>query len=226
ASENTATVSIPSSLQAQMTRTAISPRLAMRIFLNRTDGKQSLTVLHGLSAYDELTFDYARSLRFDLVHQLHRFDDAEHLPRLYPFVYAHKRWRARRRTLIECAHDGGLHQDQVGVGTALLFLLGSFDCRNGGRGRCGRNRCRSRCHLRCEHDLLGLRKRCPPDAHASVPALHFQFGDPRFRCQIDQLSNLVNCHQWFTLTSVARALAAPDRMETLDRQEFAAPPES
>ena len=50
---------MPSSLQALMTRTAISPRLAMRIFLNRTDGKQRLPVLHRLAVHHQLAFDDA-----------------------------------------------------------------------------------------------------------------------------------------------------------------------
>ncbi len=38
------------------------------------------------------------------------------------------------------------------------------------------------------------------DADAVVAALHFQFGDPGFRRQIDQLSDFIYCHQWFSLT--------------------------
>ena len=53
-SEWTATVLMPSSLHAQMIRSAISPRLAMRIFLNmggsarRIDVHEDLAVLDGL----------------------------------------------------------------------------------------------------------------------------------------------------------------------------------
>src|SRR5579872_3844739 len=77
ASEYTATVWMPSSLQALIMRTAISPRLATRIFLNGPDGKQGLPVLDRLAIPDQLAFDDAGDFGFDLVHELHRFDDAE-----------------------------------------------------------------------------------------------------------------------------------------------------
>src|ERR1035438_9097938 len=84
ASEYTATVRIPRSLQAQMTRTAISPRLAMRILLNRTDGKQSLPILHRLAVHHQLGFYDAGCLRLNLIHELHGLDNTEHLARLDP----------------------------------------------------------------------------------------------------------------------------------------------
>src|SRR3954465_10106601 len=82
ASEYTATVLIPSSRQAQMTRSAISPRLAMRIFLNMSGGpdrEQPLAVLHRLAVLHVGVDDLAVVLGRDLVHQFHRLDDAEHL---------------------------------------------------------------------------------------------------------------------------------------------------
>src|SRR5262245_45887835 len=59
-SEWTATVRMPSSLQAQMMRSAISPRFAMRIFLNmplegladRTDPEEHLSVFDRLGVGD------------------------------------------------------------------------------------------------------------------------------------------------------------------------------
>src|SRR3989475_6105482 len=83
ASEYTATVRIPSCLQAQMTRRAISPRLATRIFLNGTDGKQRLPVLHRLPVHDQLAFHHAGHFGLDLVHELHGFDDAKYLAGLH-----------------------------------------------------------------------------------------------------------------------------------------------
>src|SRR5947209_16464872 len=105
ASEYTATVWMPSSLQAVMTRTAISPRLAMRIFLNRTDGKQSLPVLHRLPVEDELALDDTGGLGFDLIHELHRFDDAQHFAGLYALADAHERRGIGRRAFVEGADD-------------------------------------------------------------------------------------------------------------------------
>src|SRR3954462_10748105 len=94
ASEYTATVLMPSSRQAQMMRRAISPRLAIRIFLNMRwrfrssglDGKQPFAVLDRLPVLHVGAHDLTIVLRRDLVHQLHRFDDAEHLVLLHPFA--------------------------------------------------------------------------------------------------------------------------------------------
>src|SRR5256885_4805585 len=93
--EYTATVWMPSSRQAQMMRRAISPRLAIRIFLNMerrrarscrrgfADLEQRLPVLHGLPVGHERLEDLAVAIRFDLVHQLHRLDDAQNLSLLH-----------------------------------------------------------------------------------------------------------------------------------------------
>src|SRR5215208_510662 len=90
--EWTATVAMPSSLQARMTRRAISPRLAMRTFLNmgtprralaRDDAEERLAELHGRGVLDEDLGDGAVHLALDLVHQLHRLDDAERLALLH-----------------------------------------------------------------------------------------------------------------------------------------------
>src|SRR3982751_453345 len=85
ASEYTATVRIPSSRQAQMMRRAISPRLAIRIFLNMVacssrgrwrsggpDREQPLSVLDRLAVLDVGAHELAVVFRRDLVHQLHR----------------------------------------------------------------------------------------------------------------------------------------------------------
>src|SRR5436309_9418248 len=94
ASENTATVLMPSSRHAKMIRSATSPRLAIRIFLNIVGAdlrsaraeqapplpclyrKQALAVLHRVPALHVHVDDFAVVLRVDLVHQLHRLDDA------------------------------------------------------------------------------------------------------------------------------------------------------
>src|SRR5512144_2725016 len=79
--ECTATVESPSSLHARMTRRAISPRLAMRTFLNMRlagdDAEEGLAELHRRRVLDEDLGDGAVRLRLDLVHELHRLDDAE-----------------------------------------------------------------------------------------------------------------------------------------------------
>src|SRR4051812_3521714 len=81
ASEWTATVRMPSARQARRTRMAISPRLAMRTFLNKAlalaNPEQLLAELDRLAVLGEDLDDRARDVGLDLVHELHRLDDAE-----------------------------------------------------------------------------------------------------------------------------------------------------
>src|SRR5260370_35726791 len=74
ASEYTATVRIPRYLQAQMTRMAISPRLAIRILRNISagpDGEQRLTVFPRPAVLHKLAGRNAGHLRFNPIHELH-----------------------------------------------------------------------------------------------------------------------------------------------------------
>src|SRR5687767_5641391 len=98
--ECTATVLMPISRHARRMRSAISPRLAIRILLNilspspprsggegrgeghllcRLDDEQRLVELHRLLVLDEDLADHARGVGLDLVQHLHRLDDAQRL---------------------------------------------------------------------------------------------------------------------------------------------------
>src|SRR6202012_3020467 len=81
ASECTATVEIPISLQARWTRRAISPRLAMRILSNMisADDRERLAELHGLAILHQHRDDLACLGRGDRVHGLHGLDDEHRL---------------------------------------------------------------------------------------------------------------------------------------------------
>src|ERR1051325_7229774 len=87
--EYTATDARPISRHARITRSAISPRLAISTFLNmiglfrlssRGDLEQRLAILDRGAVLDEDRDDRAGDVGLDLVHQLHRLDDAQHLP--------------------------------------------------------------------------------------------------------------------------------------------------
>ena len=83
--ECTATVAMPSSLQARSTRSAISPRLAIRILLNRMRRRGHSMIISG-SPYST---GWPSSTRIsvtvpargagNLVHRLHRLDDQQRL---------------------------------------------------------------------------------------------------------------------------------------------------
>src|SRR5438093_9302312 len=79
--EWTATERIPISRRQRMTRSAISPRLATSTFLNMLgrDLEQRLAVLDRRAVLDEDSDHRAGDVGLDLVHQLHRLDDAKDL---------------------------------------------------------------------------------------------------------------------------------------------------
>src|SRR5262245_43763408 len=115
---------MPSSLQAQMTRKAISPRFAIRIFLNMssrglaesgrelvvsassgTDREEGISVLHRLPALLMDLDDLPGDLRLDLVHELHGFDDAQHLPHVHVVSQVDVGGRLRIGCPVEGADD-------------------------------------------------------------------------------------------------------------------------
>src|SRR5690606_20460474 len=117
ASECTATVLMPSSRQARRMRRAISPRLAMRIFSNMAasaDHEQGLAVLDRLAVLDQDGLDHAAGVGLDLVHQLHRLDDAQALAAGDLLAELDQRLRARCAGAVEGADHRRL--DDVAVG--------------------------------------------------------------------------------------------------------------
>src|ERR1044072_431245 len=89
--ECTATVLMPSSLHARSTRSAISPRLAIRILSNIAapdvddlfNDHERLAQFDPLAVLDDNLRHGTCARRWDLVHRLHRFDDQQGLPGRY-----------------------------------------------------------------------------------------------------------------------------------------------
>src|SRR4051812_16685163 len=73
--EYTATVEMPSSRQARITRSAISPRLAIStlrksgLVTSDFDDKERFAELDGLSVFDENGNDFSCKFGLDLIHQ-------------------------------------------------------------------------------------------------------------------------------------------------------------
>src|SRR5690554_5719737 len=82
--ECTATVRMPMAWQARRMRSAISPRLAIRIFLNGgmlrsalADYEQRLVKFDRLTVFDQHRDHFTSKLRLNLIEHLHGFDQAQ-----------------------------------------------------------------------------------------------------------------------------------------------------
>ena len=107
-----------------MIRSATSPRLAIRIFLNNPAylcpyREKPLAVLHGLAAFDVDVHDLPVVFGVDFVHQLHRFDDAEHLPLLHAGADLDEGRRPGLGRSIERADNRRLDDGELDVGLVV-----------------------------------------------------------------------------------------------------------
>src|SRR5690554_4602247 len=151
ASEYVTTVWIPSSCAARSIRRAISPRLAISIFLNilratsaRLYSEKWLTVLDRILVPDKHLSDYSVRFRLDLVHELHRLYDAEDRAPRDPVAHLHVIVPVRRGSRVERADDGRDDIDELWIERShhrrrlrLCRCRGSRLHRAGGRNRCG-----------------------------------------------------------------------------------------
>src|SRR5690349_12607651 len=123
ASECTTTVLMSISRHARWTRSAISPRFAIRILSKSlplraaglaamprsADDEQGLAEFHRLTVFGQDRLDHASLVRLDLVHELHGFDDAQGLAFLDAIADVDERRRAGRGRAIERADHRALH---------------------------------------------------------------------------------------------------------------------
>src|SRR5690606_5250909 len=96
--------------------------------LRLADFEELLPELDGFAVLDEDVDNRPGDVRFDLVHQLHRLDDAERLTRFDDSAHFDEGRRIGGGGAIEGADEGRRNVDD-----ALLFLLG-FDLDGGLRG--------------------------------------------------------------------------------------------
>src|SRR5581483_1372723 len=134
ASEWTTTVRMPSSRHARWMRSAISPRLAIRIFSNTSaDEEERLAVLHRLTVFHEDRFHDAAGVGFDLIHELHRLDDADRLALLDRLANLDEGLGIGRGRPVEGADHGRLHHMSFSRGRRLRRWRGR-GCRGPGLG--------------------------------------------------------------------------------------------
>src|SRR5918993_1489536 len=119
----TCSESMSSSCSARITRTATSPRLATRTRLNgierppqhRLDLEQKLSELDWVAVGDVDLADDAVEVGLDLVHELHRLEDAERLAGKDRRSLLHERRRSGRGRPVEGPDHRRLHaNDSVG----------------------------------------------------------------------------------------------------------------
>src|SRR5690625_752021 len=112
---------MPSSWAARSMRRAISPRLAIRIFRNtqlasgRTDPEQGLTVLDRILVLHQDLGDHSVGFGLDLVHQLHRLDDAQYGAAGDPVTDLDVIISVRSGSGVEGTDDRSAHVDQLRI---------------------------------------------------------------------------------------------------------------
>src|SRR4051794_31999629 len=76
-------VSVTSGVSQRSYALKLAPPTPLAPLSLRANGKQGLTVLHGLAVGDHGFDNLATGISFDLVHQLHGLDDADNLALLH-----------------------------------------------------------------------------------------------------------------------------------------------
>src|SRR5688572_21046316 len=190
ASECTTTVRMPISRHARWMRNAISPRLAIRILPNiSAEDEKRLAVFHGLAVLHEDGLDDAGDIRLDLVHELHRLDDADGVALLYRLPDFHEGLGVGRWRPVERPDHGRLDDRAFRAGRGL----GGRRCRRGPGGpRVGRRRShRAGCGRR---DARYADLPTPDDLDLLLAFGDLQLCDPRFLNQVDELLKLAQVH--------------------------------
>src|SRR5580658_5343919 len=187
--EWTATVGMPSSLQARSTRSAISPRLAIRIFSNieepLLDDQQRLAIFDRLAVFDENLNHRAGARRRGLIHRLHRFDDEQRFAGLHLAADLDEGTRARCRAEI----DGADHRRDDGAG-----MLCRIDRCRGSSGRDAPWRlCRSQPRT-CRTKTWRTEMAGDADRHAV--ALELDLGKPGLVEQLRQVADDIVVDRW------------------------------
>src|SRR5690606_21671999 len=192
--ECTATVFNPSSLQARMMRSAISPRLAMSTFCiaasgsGSGDAEQGLIEFHRLAVVHQDGLDDTGLVRFDVVHHLHGFNDAQHVTGLHSLANFNEGGRLGGRRAVEGADHRRANQ------VTGRLRRGGFDNRGGSR-RCGRGRRSGDRGLEIllgHGDLLAV----PADPHGFFAFVNFQLVDAGLFKQFDEFLYFADIH-WF-----------------------------
>src|ERR1700678_1376317 len=156
------------------------------VTLTRTNGEQRLSVLHWAAVFHQLGHHGPRDLRFDFVHQLHRFNDTEHLARVHRIAHFDEGRVTGLRGFIICPDDRRFDDVLIRMwrrnGWGASAGLSGFN-QSGGHGR-----------ARPRGPHKNLRFYLPSNANTGLAPLDFQLGDAAFHHQLDQLFDFVVRH--------------------------------
>src|SRR5210317_716945 len=200
ASECTATVRMPSSLQARIMRRAISPRLAIRILRNMVSPfylaafylEERLTEFNRSSIILEDLNDLALKFRFDLVKKLHGFHKTDSLAGLYDRTHISKSISLRAWFTIEAANDRRIDR-------FVLIINDRF--RSDGSSRRGSDRrWRSRsnsAHRTSKLDIFFVRATLDQDFLFCI--FNLKFSDISVGNYFDQRPQIFNLHRYASL---------------------------
>src|SRR6266508_3220393 len=87
----------------------------------RIHPEKDLAELHRLRVLCGNLANHARNLRLDLVHDLHRLDNAHHLSHVHPAADLHVRLRGGFGRLVECPDHRRLDLEELGAGGGRRF---------------------------------------------------------------------------------------------------------
>ena len=119
---------------------AVSDEYFLEHRLSGTNGEQIFAIFYRLPVFDQNADDLPSHFRFDLVHELHRLDDAHDGSFFHDVTNGHKRIGGWRRCPVKGSHDRRFHIEQfLAFGGNLRQRGRRRDCRDGGGRsiRCG-----------------------------------------------------------------------------------------
>ena len=84
--------------------------------LSDTDGEERLSKLNGLAIRDEALDDFSGCVSFDLIHELHGFDDAQDLSLLDLLAGRDESTGAGRGRTVKSADNGRFDEVETDIG--------------------------------------------------------------------------------------------------------------
>src|SRR5882672_6267860 len=163
----------------------------MHLLVAWADSKEWLAIFYWLAVAYQYFDDLARHVRFNLIHQLHGFNDAKHLARFHHVAGLHKRKRAWPGGLIEGPHNRRFHHVQPLINHWRRLSRHG----NGGRRLGGMHPWRRLGNRRSNIGDDGHAGCSPLDPYFYISSFEFKLGDVLFYQEINKLFQLFLIHE-------------------------------